>query len=200
MITLKNATLVALTGIGYKTDEHVYALNKSCEGIEFGEVKLIQLGSIKDIDSWNYATIYELPKYITTDYCMFIHADGYIINSELWNDDWFSWDYIGSPWPLPLDDFSYRDEIGRMQRVGNSVSLRSKKLLDLIAQTPKEYFWSFKEKYGNTNEDGYICCHNRVWLESQGCKFAPISVAKYFSKEHEIPENKNIKTFAFHSL
>lgn len=200
MIKIPNCTLIALTGLGYKTQEHLEAIRKSCQGIEFGEVKLIQLGSIKDIDSWNYSVIYDLPLYINTSHCLLIHSDGYVIHPELWREEWLELDFVGAPWPLPRDSFSYRDECGNLQRVGNSVSLRSKRLLDLIAQTPKEYFWSFKEKYGNTNEDGYICCHNRVWLEKQGCKFAPISVAKYFSKEHEIPENKNIKTFAFHSI
>ncbi len=66
--------------------------------------------------------------------------------------------------------------------------------MDLIATRP------WKEYYGNTNEDGFICCHNRNWLESKGCTFAPIDVAKHFSKEHEIPENIGLETFAFHSL
>jgi hypothetical protein len=49
------------------------------------------------------------------------------------------------------------------------------------------------------NEDGFICCHNRKWLEKHGCLFAPLEVAVRFSKEHEIPENKGLTTFAFHS-
>jgi hypothetical protein len=36
-------------------------------------------------------------------------------------------------------------------------------------------------------------------FEEHGCKFAPLEVAKYFSRESEIPENKDIeKTFVFH--
>ena len=198
---LPQITLIALTGLGYKTQEHLDALKKSCEQIEFGEVKLIQLGNIKDIDSWNRSVIYDLPKYVQTDYCIFIHSDGYIINPDLWQSRWLKYDYIGAPWPLPSDNFSYRDEQGEIQRVGNSVSLRSKKLMDLIATRPEEYFWSFKQKYGNCNEDGFITCHNRKWLESQGCKFAPIFIAKYFSKEHTILENRDIeKTFMFHQI
>lgn len=200
MITLKNVTLIALTGIGYKTEEHAEALKKSQEGIEFGEVKLTQLGSIKDIDTWNYAVIYELPNYINTEFCLFIHGDGYVINPDCWNNDWLGYDFIGAPWPLPTDPYSYLDDGNDLVRVGNSVGLRSKKLMDLVATRPKEWFWEQKRRYGNCNEDGFITCHNRKWLEEQGCKFAPLEVAKYFSKEHEIPENKNIKTFMFHSL
>ncbi len=201
MIQLPSVSLVALSGIGYQDKENAEAIKKSCEGIEFGEVKYIQLGQIKDIDSWNYAVIYELPKYIDTDYCLFIHGDGYVISPEIWQNDWLAWDFIGAPWPLPVDTFSYLDEAGELVRVGNSVGLRSKKLMDLVATRPKKWFWEQKRRYGNTNEDGFITCHNRKWLESQGCKFAPLEVAKYFSKEHTIEENKDIeKTFMFHSL
>lgn len=193
MIKLPQITLIAMTGLGYKTNEHVEAIRKSCEGIEFGAVKLIQLGSITNVDSWNQAIIYELPKYIDSDYCILIHHDGYIINSDLWNPRWLDYDFVGAPWPLPTDSYSYRDRSGAIVRVGNSVSLRSKKLMDLVATRPMEYH------YGNNNEDGQICCWERNWLEEQGCKFAPFETALRFSKEAELPENKDSLTFAFHT-
>lgn len=193
-LQLPQVTLVAMTGIGYKTEEHVGAIKKSCEGIEFGEVKLIQLGSIINVESWNEAVIKQLPKYVDTDFAMLIHHDGYIIDSTLWNPSWLNWDYIGATWPLPSDEFSYRTPKGQLIRVGNSVSLRSKKLMDLVATRPMEYH------YGNNNEDGQICVWERDWLENQGCKFAPLEVAIRFSKEHEIPENVGVETFAFHAV
>lgn len=191
MISLPDVTLICLTN--QKFELHKQALDKSCEGIEFGGVKLIWDEKCNTIDEWNRKIIYDLPKYVDTAFAILIHPDGYIINPDLWNPEWLSYDYIGAPWPLPHDDYSYRDRSGAVVRVGNSVSLRSKKLLDLVATRPMEYH------YGNNNEDGQICCWERNWLEEQGCKFAPLSVAKYFSKEHEIPENKEIRTFAFHS-
>lgn len=195
MIKLPNVTLVAMIGLKYKFREHIQALEKSTRGIRFGDVQLIQLQRIKDINSWNKAVIYDLPKFINTDFCLFIHHDGYVIHPELWQPSWLGYDYIGAPWPLPVDDYSYRTPNGRLVRVGNSISLRSKKLMDLVATRPMEYH------YGNNNEDGQICVWERDWLEEQGCKFAPISVAKYFSKEHTVPENIDVdKTFAFHSI
>ncbi len=80
--------------------------------------------------------------------------------------------------------------------MGNSVSLRSKTLLG----TPSMIDLPWQSYYGNTNEDGFICCHNRKWLEDMGMLFAPLEVAVQFSKEHEIPENEDVETFAFHSL
>lgn len=192
MISLPNITLVCLTNKDF--EGHKKAIDKSCEGIEWGGVKLIWDEKIKNIDDWNYKIIYELPNYISTTHALLIHADGFVTNPTLWREEWLEYDYVGAPWPLPSDSFSYRDESGNIVRVGNSVSLRSKKLMDLVATR------EWKSYYGNTNEDGFICCHNRNWLESQGCKYAPLEVAKHFSKEHNIPENEGIETFAFHKV
>ncbi len=196
MLKLPQITLIALSGIDYGLTENTKAIKKSCEGIEWGAVKYIQQGNITDINSWNKAVIYDLWKYVDTDFAMFIHGDGYVIHPELWRDEFLDYDYIGAPWPLPKDNYSYLDDTGRLQRVGNSVSLRSKRLM----QAPSLYDFEWKSYYGNTNEDGFLCCHHRTDLENLGCVFAPLDVAKHFSKEHEIPENVGLNTFAFHSL
>lgn len=194
MVKLTEVTLIALTGKDY--EKHGYALDESCKGIEFGAIKLIGRPDIKNIDDWNKAIIYDLWRYVDTDFAILIHADGYIINPELWNPEWLNYDFIGAPWPLPKDDYSYRDELGELVRVGNSVSLRSRKLMKL----PTELDLEWKSFYGNTNEDGFLCCHHKRTLEEWGCQFASLEVAVHFSKEHEIPENKGLKTFMFHSL
>jgi len=192
MIKLPNVTLIALTNKDFQG--HLDAIHKSTEQIDFGGVKLIWDEKITSIDDWNKKIIYDLTNYVSTDFALLIHADGYVINPTLWRDEWLEYDYIGAPWPFPSDNYSYRDTDGNIVRVGNSVSLRSKKLMDLIATRP------WKSYYGNTNEDGFICCHHRKWLEEQGCKFAPLEVAVHFSKENEIPENVGLQTFMFHSL
>jgi hypothetical protein len=194
MIKLPDVTLITLTGVNYQREAHTKAIEKSCEGIDFGAVKQIELPEIVDIHSWNKAVIYELPKYVQTSHCLFIHHDGYVIHPELWDDAWLSFDFIGAPWPLPKDDFSYRDEAGDLVRVGNSVSIRSKKLLTLAAEYPWQSF------HGFDNEDGFIACNHRKDLERQGIVYAPLEVAVHFSKEHEIPENAGLSTFCFHSL
>lgn len=194
MLKLDNCTLIALTNKDF--EGHKKALELSSVGIEWGARKIIWDDTIKDIDDWNRKMIYELTDYVQTDFAMVIHADGYVINPSLWNPDWLNWDYIGAPWPLPQDDYSYKTPNGELIRVGNSVSLRSKKILDL----PRELGFDWKEYYGNTNEDGFLCVHNRDVLKANGIKFAPLEVAKHFSKEHEIEENKGLDTFAFHSL
>lgn len=192
MIELPDVTLISLTN--KDIPGHQDAISKSCEGIKFGAVKLIIDYGCTSIDEWNRKVIQDLHKYVDTSHMLLIHADGHVIRPELWNPDWMNYDYIGAPWPLPTDDYSYRTPDGKLIRVGNSVSLRSKKLMERAATC------EWKPYFGNTNEDGFICCHNRNWLEATGCKFAPIEIARFFSKEHDIPENKGIETFAFHSL
>lgn len=194
MLKLPQVTLIALTSLDF--EGHKKALDKSSEGIEWGATKIIWDETIKNIDDWNYKVIYELHNYVDTAYCLLIHADGYVVKPEAWREDFLDYDYIGAPWPLPSDDHSYRTPARELVRIGNSVSLRSKKILEL----PSKLGLEWKSYYGNTNEDGFLCVHNRDVLKDQGIKFAPMEVAKYFSKEHEMIENEGIDTFAFHSL
>lgn len=194
MLKLPQCTLIALTGKDFPA--HDEAIKKSCEGIEWGDVKMIYDYKLKDINAWNHAIIYELHSYVHTDFAVLIHADGYVINPSAWRESFLDYDYIGAPWPLPMDDYSYRTPRGELIRVGNSVSIRSLRLLRL----PSEIGLEWKPYYGNTNEDGFLCVHNRDILVEHGCKFAPLDIAKHFSREHDIPENAGIETFAFHSL
>tara|TARA_R100000458_G_scaffold17345_3_gene15019 strand:- start:3572 stop:4237 length:666 start_codon:yes stop_codon:yes gene_type:complete len=207
MLKLENITLVILSSI--KLDKSIKALEYSSKDIEWGSVKLISdtkpdnlpdfiqhefCPKMSNIDEWNYAAIYELPKHIETDYCMLIHDDGFVVNADSWRDEFLEYDYIGAPWPMPQDDFSFRAKDGELVRVGNSVSLRSKKLLDLPIKLNLEW----KAFHGYYNEDGYICVNYRHKYLENGIKFADIDVAKYFSHESMIPEIEGIKPFAFH--
>lgn len=192
-LQLPNITLIAVTDIDIPAHEE--ALEKSCEGITWGQVSLLT-PKLLSIDAWNKYIIYDLHKSIHTEFALLIHPDGYVINPTAWRPEFLEYDYIGAPWPLPGDNYSYRTPAGELIRVGNSVSIRSKKILELPTQLGLEW----KSYYGNTNEDGFLNVHNRDVLKEHGIKFAPLDVAKYFSKEHEIPENQGIETFAFHTI
>lgn len=193
MLKLPHVTLIALTNKDH--EGHIKALEKSSEGIEWGARKIIWDESIRNINDWNYKIIYELHNYVQTDYAFLFHADGYVINPDAWLDEFLQYDFIGAPWPLPQDNYSYRTPEGELIRVGNSVSLRSKRILELPSRLGLEW----RSYYGNTNEDGFLCVHNRKRLMDAGCTFAPFEVALNFSKEAELPENQNLKTFAFHT-
>jgi hypothetical protein len=204
-INLPNITLVAVACVRVK--ETVKAIEKSCSSINFGSVKLITHEEIRskffetiqihklDYEQYNKFVVYELHKYIDTEFALIIQDDGFVTGPYQWRDEFLEYDYIGAPWPLPTDTFSYRDPFGNLIRVGNGgFSLRSKKLLSL----PTKLNLEWKSYFGFFNEDGFFTCHNRHLFEKEGCVFAPIEVAKYFSHESPIPETYGITPFGFH--
>lgn len=192
MLKLPKVTLVAVGSEKYR-EMHQKALDYSCRGIEFGAVKNI-VADINDINDWNYFIIYRLHNYVDTSHCLLIHHDGFVINPDSWNENWLQYDYIGSPFPLPTDDVSYRDPEGNLVRVGNSVSLRSKRMLEI----PDKKHWDWVPFHGWYNEDGALCCMWRKDLEELGMKYAPFEEAIFFGRERQLPENKGITPFVFH--
>lgn len=204
---LPNVTLIAMAT--RNVEETLQALRYSCLGVRYGSVKLLshytpygldsdiefhRIDKIKSIDDWSYKIVYQLNDNVDTDFALLVHADGFVVNPESWRDEFLQYDYIGAPWPLPKDDFSYRDIHGAVIRVGNSVSVRSKRLLALPSQLPIPW----EADHGYFNEDGFICVKNRHVFETHGMRFAPLEIAKYFSHEVMIPEVRGIRPFAFH--
>jgi hypothetical protein len=215
MIELPNVTLFCISS--NQVSGAIHALKKSMESINFGKVKLIthedpgnlpegiefsKCHEIKSIHEYNYYCIYNLSQHIDTDYCLLVQPDGFVINPDKWDDDWFNYDYIGALWmETPT---AYIDPWGKGHRVGNGgFSFRSKKLLDV----PKRAYIHFDVNWGDfykhmdaksTSEDGNICVHNRHIYEALGCKFAPIEVAARFSHERSLPETQGIIPFGFH--
>lgn len=212
-LQLPNVTLLAMTSVRIK--ETIKAMQYSMRGIDFAKAVLIthrkpfflpkeityqHIDKLTNIDRFNYETVYHMGKYVDTDFALLIHYDGFVVHPEMWQDEFLKYDYIGSPWPLPKegDKTTYRDIYGNICRVGNSVSLRSKRLMDF----PKKEGipWEGEEKDGFVyyNEDGFICCKIRHLLEAEGMEIAPLEVAKYFGHENMIPEIKGITPFVFH--
>lgn len=210
-LKLPNVTLAAMSSV--KLYETMKALKYSMQGIEFGEVVLIthrrpltlpkgitykHTSKLTDIDCFNYKMIYELADYIDTDYVLLVHADGFVIHPESWRDEFFQYDYIGAPWPVPKPGtvHTYHDVYGNLCRVGNSVSLRSKRLLEFPRQAG--LVWE-KDEEGFYNEDIFLCCRNKHRIEEAGMKIAPVEVAKYFGHEHPVPETEDVDDpFTFH--
>ena len=205
---LPNVTLVAMSSV--KLYETVWALKYSSEKIRFGDICLIshrrpltlppkirfeKTERLNSIDDFNYRMTYELHRYIKTDYALIVHADGYVVNPDKWDDAFLDYDYIGSPWPLPENDYAYRDTEGNLCRVGNSVSIRSKRLMEY----PSKHNVEWKSYYDdNYNEDIFICCCLKKEMEDAGIHIAPFELALRFGREHMLPENKRIEPFVFH--
>lgn len=206
---LPDVTLAAMTSVDlYET---MKALQYSMREIEFGDVVLIthrrpltlpkgirysHTSRLDDIDKFNYKMVYELGEHIHTNYVLLVHADGFVVHPESWQDAFLEYDYIGSPWPMPENEYAYRDSKGQICRVGNSVSIRSRRLLDYPKQAGLK--WE-RQADGFFNEDTFLCCIHKNEMEDAGLRFAPIEVARYFGHEHMIPEIMEIEApFVFH--
>ncbi len=203
--SLPNITLVAMTSVNI--EDTIKAIRYSCREIEFGKVKLIShevpknlpeyvifeyIDPITNIDQWNYNIVFKLNDYIDTDFAILIHDDGFIVNPSSWRDEFLDYDYIGAPWA----HMHLLDSNGIPIKVGNSVSLRSKKLL----QIPSMINMPWVKHDNNYNEDTQICVWNRDLFLKEGIKYAEFDMAKYFSHEEYLPEFGDIKPFCFHNF
>lgn len=208
-LELPKVTLAAMTSVDiYET---IRAMEYSMRGITFGDVVLIthrrplhlpkgirysHTSKLDNIDKFNYKMVYELGEHIHTEYVLLVHADGFVVHPESWQDQFLAYDYIGSPWPLPQNDYAYRDAAGNICRVGNSVSIRSRRLLEFPKKAGLK--WEIQAD-GFYNEDTFLCCVHKNEMEAAGLRFAPIETAKYFGHEHMIPEIMDVEApFVFH--
>ena len=202
-IELKSVTLAAMTSVRLKPT--IKAMEYSMRGVKFADSILITHEKPSDlpdsirykhIDKFNYSMVYDLYKYIDTEFALIIHYDGFVVNPSMWSDEFLEYDYIGAPWPLPPEDdkITYRDINGNLCRVGNSVSIRSRRLMEL----PSKINMPWEPFHGWYNEDGYICCNNRHIFEQYGMKYAPLEVAIRFGQEAMLPEGEGIEPFVFH--
>jgi hypothetical protein len=158
---------------------------------------------IKNMKDYSRFMIYNLNEHVHSDFALTIQHDGFIINPNAWRDDFLDYDYIGAPWPWREQGFV--TPFGEHISVGNGgFSLRSKKLLELPTKVEVPFdvvaMNDFYKMFGaiNWNEDGNICVHNRHIFEQNGCRFAPVEIAKYFSYESPLPINQGIIPFGYH--
>lgn len=197
MININNCTLFAVDS--KQPELAIKALEKTCTGLSFKEVilfsdtkpsnfnskfKFQQIPKITNLDEYSSFMLTELSNFINTEFCFSVHHDGFVINPELWSEDFIKYDYIGAPWP------SDSHFILKGKRVGNGgVSIRSKKLLEYVKTIPQQ-----------GHEDTVICVNLREHLEEQGFTFAPLEVAAKFSVELACDDlNQQLSnTFAFH--
>lgn len=210
-LQLKNVTLVAVSGIDPRGA--VIALEQSMEGLDYYEVVLIshekpnnlggeitfkqckpsELESKDSNDTSDYSKfmIYDLYKYIDSEFALIVHNNGYVVRPRQWDDVFLKYDYIGAPWPKNTHFTSGGVEV----RVGNGgFSLRSKKLMKALSELELPFT---DNGTGYYNEDGVICCYYRKELEDYGIKFAPVDTASAFSREHDC-EDSHPKPFGFH--
>ncbi len=206
--SLSNVTLLCLAT--RNVESAADALIYSMKGIEYGAVKLVsdyrpsnlpdniewqQVHKMSSIDDWNHEAFYNLWKYFDTEYVLFIHPDGFVVNPQCWRDEFLQYDYIGPPWDIACAKAIQGGREQELVRVGNSVSIRSRKLCKI----PSEIGIPWRRYNNDYNEDTQISAHNRHIFLEQGIKYAPLELAVEFGREGDMPENAHVThPFLFH--
>lgn len=208
-ISLPDVTLLSITSVNI--DQTQSALKISSQDIEFAKVKLlssslpsskhpdIEYMQIPKIDYLGYSRIIikDLYKFFETKFCLIVQADGFVVNSDFWNNDFLNYDYIGAPWPEKVQVNPGNLSLTLNEnKVGNGgFSIRSNKLAKVTSKIDFENL-----TFPNKSEDIVICHYLYKDMIKQGIKFAPPELAAQFSMEN--PNNlygQNIdKVFGFH--
>ena len=207
MLKLPDVTMVAVDCTN-RINGTVNALVESSKDIDFGAIKLLshekpqnlpefiqfaECPKINNINDYNHFMFLELGKHIKTSHCLTVQDHAKILDSNLWNDDWLQYSYIGAPWAIVPNTYIAND--GTRSRVGNGgFSLRDRLVLDI----PNKNNWHLREEQGWKNEDGQLCAYWKKELLALGVNYAPIEVAVHFAFETPMLENYNIKPFGYH--
>jgi hypothetical protein len=196
MIYLNNVTLLEINCVDAELG--VKSLLYSSKSIKFNKIKLfshykpdnltddiefIQIPKLTH-DGFSKFSIEELTHYVDTEYILSINDDGFVINPQLWQEEFLNFDYIGAPWS-PNATWCPKNRVGN----GGFV-LKSKKFLE----------FSSRIKYDGGHDDVIVTNHYYDYFIDNGCKYAPVEVAMKFSLESKIPECEyNLdNVFGFH--
>ncbi len=207
-LRLDQITLVSVTSVDLPAAE--LAMMISMHDIQFGEVKLLtseafiphdpQIQVVKiqklDFESYSRFILNGLHRFIDTDYCLVIQADGFVLNAHKWQDQFLDYDYIGAPWPKVLTLGGGDQMLHLKNQVGNGgFSLRSKKLLLETSKINLE-----KLDTPTKSEDLIICHFLFEAMIKNGIKFPSPELAAQFSIESQdasFGQNPNT-SFGFH--
>lgn len=145
----------------------------------------------------NRVCLHLLPRVVTTDFNLTVQADGFAINPQAWDDQFWEYDYIGAPWPWMWGGGPYWPR----PIVGNGgFSLRSRRLYQALLEVDikwhladwasdqrinrREYYTPGATGEKHLVEDILISLWYRDRLEADfGIRFCPPELANKFSVE-----------------
>ncbi len=130
---------------------------------------------------WSRFSWFGVPPLLETSYSLAIQWDSWIVDPEAWRDEFYNYDFIGSPW-----------DWHPTRKVGNGgFSLRSTRLMKFVRDN--------RDVFPCTTDldDDLLCRTYRSKLEECGFIWAPVPVARDFAFECTPPEADK-KYFGFH--
>jgi hypothetical protein len=141
-----------------------------------------------------------------------VQADSFVVNADLWKEEFLEFDYIGAPWPNEIritpsylnqhpglsSDISSPLVLNMKENCvgGGGFSLRSRKLLKTVAEKNFD-----PSKFPLESEDVIICHYLYKELIDKGIRFAPPKLAAQFSMEdvHHLYGQDVNSVFGFHA-
>lgn len=160
-----------------------------------------------DYEGYSHFVIYCLHQYIETDYVLIVQDDGWALNAENWNCNWFQYDYIGALTHAALvgnqfiTNYAWKFHDNAMVVQNGGFSFRSRALLE----APSKYgiVMHIKPHSMLNAEDVQLCCFMKPALEKIGLRFASHEDSMMFAFEHldlDVHKNVNLeKVFGMHS-
>ncbi len=195
MLKLPDVTLVLI-----ETREHDLAqlALEDCERLaDFGEVlvltdrptqfakpgrRVITVPDWPNKIGWSKCFWYDLGLHVRTSHALSIQWDSWIVDPEMWRDDYLEFDYVGAPW-------WYKDGMN----VGNGgFCLRSTKFMRFVRDHRDQF------PCATDLDDDLYCRKYRPSLQHYGFEWAPEPIAQAFAFEVVKPESP--KTFGFHAV
>ena len=194
MLKLHDVTLVMI-----ETREHDLAqlAIEDCErNAEFGDVliftdrpaqflsanrRVFPVPDWSDKLGWSQCFWYEVPLHVRTSHILGIQWDSWIVDQEMWRDEYLKYDFIGAPW-------WYKDGFN----VGNGgFSIRSTKFARFVRK--------HRDRFPCTTavDDDLYCRQYRPLLQDAGFNWAPEPLARNFAFECVRPD-PSWRTFGFH--
>jgi hypothetical protein len=132
---------------------------------------------------------------VDTEFVLINQYDGIAANPSAWTDEFLEYDYVGSlshvdhpPVQGSLKSSGFYEEYKDTNwfTCGGGLSLRSKKLLTILAKDDKIKTINYKDGYDTPfiSEDLVITLINRQYLEKEhGIRFAPVELGMKFCAE-----------------
>lgn len=192
-LQLPGVTLCAATSVNVAAT--VSALQQSLDRADFADclffteadlpnidrrITIIRIAPFSSAADYSEFILTELGRFITTDHCLVVQWDGFVLDPGQWDPAFLQFDYVGAPWP----QFDDGHDVGN-----GGFSLRSRKLLGACLDP----------RFARSHpEDLAICRVNRNLLEQKhGIRFADRGTAKRFSCERT---SSREPTFGFHGI
>lgn len=186
---MSKITLVSVLGCDNNVEKTEKAFHHCANTFDFYDIKFLSSIEVPSLEKYRIKipnlTYKEynsfmgrmLGSFVSTDFCLTIQYDGFIIDANKWSDDFLNYDYIGAPWANEPKNL-----------VGNGgFSLRSQKFLRearKIPYCPDIMFPNMPPGTQHTPEDWFLCSYSYDEMSEAGIKFAPVPLAFDFSVEH----------------